>query len=88
MNTQPIAIASSEIPQRSAKSSLVLFWWSQLCDRMAMMLLQEQEPIVTEKQDAEGTYWHIYDPNSNRSVWVRSQHDAIAWIEQKRLYKN
>lgn len=81
MNTQITAkLTQSPAPCSPAPRSS---WWTQLCDRLAAALLQRGEPVVTEKQDAQGCYWQIYDPYTNRSTQVRSQQEALIWLEQR-----
>lgn len=59
-------------------------WWTRLCDRLAAALLRREEPIVTEKQDAEGCYWQIYDPSTNRTIYARSQQEVLIWLDKGR----
>jgi hypothetical protein len=47
-------------------------------------LLQHQDPVVTEQYTANGSFWQIYDPNTEQTVYVRLQQEALLWIEQKR----
>jgi hypothetical protein len=74
------AITSS--PKLNFEETLVASAWGWICDRFAAFILQHQEPIVTEGTDQQGDYWHLYDPNTQAAMKVRSQQEALLWLEQ------
>jgi hypothetical protein len=85
MNTQHFDSAPSDCYQQSTQSIVLLSWWNRVCDRFMTRLFQHLDPVVTEKRDANGSYWQIYDPETNESVCVRSQQEARIWLEQRYL---
>jgi hypothetical protein len=90
MTTQQLRSASIQQPRLSDQASLTAqeqpvrhAWWSYLVTTVAEALYPNRTPVVTQKQDAQGTYWHLYDPNTGEKVVLRSQQAALSWLEKR-----
>jgi hypothetical protein len=54
---------------------------------LSQLFSRETEPKVWETKDRDGHHiWHVYDPITGHSATLHSEHEIMAWIEERYYY--
>jgi hypothetical protein len=60
-----------------------LSWIGRIWNAMIYGLSKPYEPQVKQKRDRTGrTFYHAYDPVTNRSTYCSDEKDVLIWLEK------
>ena len=76
----------NEFPTTHKMSSaqLILFWFATVGESIFNLLFAEPlcEPKITQLQGQDGeTFWEIYDPMTEKTVYCMSDCEVMEWID-------
>jgi len=77
----------STVSTKVRRSSQYPGFWSRFWDGLFNRLMPSSQPIVTQKQDHDGSYYQVYDPMTQRSQTFGSELETRIWLDH-RFYDN
>ncbi len=74
----------AETEQKAVKSSKVFSILNGFWQHLFVALANNQEPRIWHSTDRFGnTWWHGYDPVTERSTYQNSEQEIRAWLEER-----
>jgi len=77
----------STVRTQVRRSSQHSGFWSRFWDGLFNRLMPSSQPIVTQKQDQDGSYYQVYDPMTQHSKTFGSELETRIWLD-RRFYDN
>lgn len=83
MNTplpRPMQSASSEEMPMAAPAAHSTPWWQRL---LQGLLIRSSEPRIRTYGHLHRQIWRVYDPISEKTLWLSSEDQVRQWLERR-----
>jgi hypothetical protein len=73
-------VSTAKLRCKSSQFSQLNKFWNWILNILAF----RSEPTITRKHDREGnSYFQVYDPATQKSMFMASEQEVRAWIDQR-----